>query len=232
MNNAPSDATPFIPTHVVWDWNGTLKDDLDDHVNALNATLRALGGPMVDRETYRAELTGPSRAFYNRLLGREVTEQEWTAGNAAFLAHLRAQPVRLRDGAVDMLTALHEAGLTQSLLAQCPSDTVMREAADAGVARFFTRIDGHTALSDDAVVSPLTAHLEALGLIGRGHRVLLIGDTVADADAAFTNRLFTVIFSGGHQHPDWPANAGFPVVDSLADAVGLGSWLVHYRHFP
>lgn len=63
-------ATPDTRMHVVWDWNGTVKDDLDDHVAALNATLPALGGEPVDRETYRAKHTVPIPNFYARLLAR------------------------------------------------------------------------------------------------------------------------------------------------------------------
>ncbi|MFJ3791509.1 HAD family hydrolase [Kitasatospora sp. NPDC090091] len=209
--------------HVVWDWNGTVKDDLDDHVNALNATLPALGGDLVDRQTYRAKHTVPIPNFYARLLGREITEQEWLASDGAFLQHLGAQPVRIRKGVVELMTALHEAGHTQSLLSLCPHDTLVREVDEAGIGHFFDRIEGRTGASGGTKAAPLAAHLDALGLTGQGHRVLLIGDAVDDADAAHANGAHAVLHTGGLHHPAKLAAAGHPLAESLADAVALGS---------
>ncbi|MEE1786914.1 HAD hydrolase-like protein [Streptomyces sp. SP17BM10] len=215
-----------MPMHVVWDWNGTVKDRLDDHVKALNATLPALGGAPVDRDTYRAKHTVPIPNFYARLLGREITEQEWLASDGAFLDHLRAQPVRIRDGAVELLTALHEAGHTQSLLSLCPHDTLLAEVNEAGIGHFFERIEGRTGSSGGTKAGPLAAHLDALGLTGQGHRVLLVGDAVDDADAAHANGAHAVLHTGGLHHPAKLAAAGHPLADTLADAVALGSQLI------
>ncbi|MFC8718053.1 HAD family hydrolase [Kitasatospora sp. NPDC057198] len=215
--------------HVVWDWNGTIKDDLDDHVAALNATLPALGGTPIDRDTYRAEHTVPIPAFYGRLLGREITEQEWKSSDAAFLAHLRAQPVWLYGRAVELLTLVREAGHTQSLLSLCPHETLQREVNEAGIGHFFTRIDGRTGPSGGTKAGPLTTHLDALGLTGQEHRVLLLGDSADDADAAYANGALGVLHSGGLHHPDRLAATGYPLAHTLADALVLGCQLIRYR---
>ncbi|MEV0535840.1 HAD family hydrolase [Kitasatospora sp. NPDC050463] len=226
MNTNTAPVTPLPTMHVVWDWNGTVKDDLDDHVNALNATLPALGGDLVDRETYRAKHTVPIPNFYARLLGREITEQEWLDSDGAFLEHLRAQPVRVRAGAVELMTALHEAGHTQSLLSLCPHDALLAEVGEAGIGHFFDRVDGRTGASGGTKAAPLAAHLDALGLAGQGHRVLLVGDALDDADAAHANGAHVVLHTGGLHHPAKLAAAGHHVADTLADAVALGSQLI------
>ncbi|MFF2954084.1 HAD family hydrolase [Kitasatospora sp. NPDC057965] len=232
MSAALPAVTPLPATHVVWDWNGTIKDDLDDHVNALNATLPALGGDLVDRETYRAKHTVPIPNFYARLLGREITEQDWLASDGAFLDHLRAQPVRIRDGAVELMTTLREAGHTQSLLSLCPHDTLLREVDEAGIGHFFVRVEGRTGASGGTKAAPLAAHLSALGLTGQGHRVLLVGDAVDDADAAHANGAQAVLYTGGLHHPAKLAAAGHPLADTLADAVALGSRLIAQAAHP
>ncbi|WP_224274309.1 HAD family hydrolase [Streptomyces sp. LS1784] len=223
MNTALFAATtPATRMHVVWDWNGTVKDDLDDHVSALNATLPALGGAPVDRETYRAKHTVPIPRFYARLLGRTITEQEWISSDNAFLAHLRAQPVRVRDGATELMTALREAGHTQSLLSLCPHDTLVREVEQAGIGHFFSRYEGRIGPSGGTKAAPLTTHLEALGLTEQANRVLLVGDAVDDADAAHANGAHAVLHTGGLHHPAKLAATGYPLTDTLADAVALG----------
>ncbi|WP_441247367.1 HAD family hydrolase [Kitasatospora sp. McL0602] len=208
--------------HVVWDWNGTLKDDLDDHVSALNATLPALGGQLVDQDTYRAQHTVPITDFYARLLGRRITDAEWQSSDAAFLAHINAQPVHLRDGVRQLLTALREAGHTQSLLSLCPHATLLREVDEAGIGHFFGQVDGRTGPSGGTKAAALAAHLDALGLSGDPRRVLLIGDAVDDGDAARANGALAVLHTGGLHHPDKLAASGYPLASSLDRAVDLG----------
>ncbi|MFD5434786.1 HAD family hydrolase [Kitasatospora sp. NPDC127067] len=223
--------TPATRMHVVWDWNGTVKDDLADHVSALNATLPALGGQPVDQETYRAKHTVPIPKFYARLLGREITEQEWISSDNAFLTHLRAQPVRVRDGVIELMTALHEAGHTQSLLSLCPHDTLVREVEQAGIGHFFDRYEGRTGPSGGTKAAPLAAHLRTLRLTEQAHRVLLVGDAIDDADAAHANGALAVLHTGGLHHPAKLAAAGHPLTDTLASAVALGLRLgVDHRH--
>jgi phosphoglycolate phosphatase-like HAD superfamily hydrolase len=215
-------ATSRARMHVVWDWNGTVKDDLDDHVHALNATLPALGGALVNRETYRSQHTVPIPRFYARLLGREITGAEWVSSDAAFLAHLKQQPVRLREGVVPLLAALRDAGHTQSLLSLCPHDTLLREVNEAGIGHYFTHVDGRRGPSGRRKAPALTDHLAALGLADQPHRALLIGDAVDDADAAHTNGALAVLHTGGLHRPAKLAATGHPVADSLAQAVSLG----------
>ncbi len=215
-------ATTVSRLHVVWDWNGTVKDDLDDHVRALNATLPALGGQPVDRDTYRAKHTVPIPRFYARLLGREITEAEWQSSDAAFLTHLKAQPVQLRDGAARLLGAVRDLGHTQSLLSLCPHSTLLREVEEAGIGHLFERIDGRTGASGGTKAGALTAHLDALGLSAEPHRVLLIGDAIDDADAAHANGAIAVLHTGGLHHPDKLRATGHPLADSLDQAVALG----------
>ncbi|MFI9273993.1 HAD family hydrolase [Kitasatospora sp. NPDC052896] len=215
-------ATSVSRIHVVWDWNGTIKDDLDDHVSALNATLPALGGAPVDRETYRAKHTVPIPNFYARLLGRTITDAEWASSDAAFLAHLKAQPVRLRAGAEQLLDALREAGHTQSLLSLCPHETLLREVEQAGIGAYFNQIDGRTGPSGGTKAAALAAHLDALGLATRPERVLLVGDAIDDADAAHANGAVAVLHTGGLHHPAKLAAAGHPLADSLDQAIALG----------
>lgn len=52
----------MCPELILWDWNGTLLDDVDLCVDALNRLLAGFGYPQrYDHERYRAILAFPSR---------------------------------------------------------------------------------------------------------------------------------------------------------------------------
>lgn len=134
--------------------------------------------------------------------------------------------MRVREGAVELMAAMREAGHTQSLLSLCPHDTLVREIEQAGIGHFYTRFEGRTGPSGGTKAAPLAAHLDALGLAEQAHRVLLVGDAVDDADA---NGAYAVLHTGGLHHPAKLAGSGHPLTDTLADAVALGLRLVQHR---
>ena len=61
--------------HVVWDWNGTLLDDLEIVVEAVNSSLALFDAAPITADGYRDLYTRPVKLFYDRLLGRARSDQ-------------------------------------------------------------------------------------------------------------------------------------------------------------
>ncbi|WP_395297287.1 HAD family hydrolase [Kitasatospora hibisci] len=207
---------------IVWDWNGTVRDDLADHVAALNATLPALGGEPVSEETYRSQHRVPIRSFYDHLLGRSISDEEWQSNDSAFLAVLDKRPVRLRSGARQLMMGLRARGIRQSLLSLAPHERLRREVQQVGIAGLMERIDGRIGPSVASKAPALAAHLRALGPGVDPARVVVIGDSVDDALAARAVGAVPVLHTGGLHSTERLATAGAPLVDSLHEAVEVG----------
>ena len=47
--------------HLIWDWNGTLLDDVEYCVGVMNVILRRRGLPELDRQRYHAVFGAKSR---------------------------------------------------------------------------------------------------------------------------------------------------------------------------
>ena len=61
----------MCPELILWDWNGTLLDDVDLCVDALNRLLAGFGYPQrYDHERYRAIFGFPIEEYYVRALTR------------------------------------------------------------------------------------------------------------------------------------------------------------------
>ncbi|MFI1185786.1 HAD family hydrolase [Streptomyces californicus] len=210
---------PASAVHIVWDWNGTLLDDLADMVNAVSACQQAIGEPPVDVATYRREHCLPGRAFHDRLCGRPVTDAEWPTITATFAEHMAARKPPLRAGAAPLLEWVLAQGHTQSLLSLTDDARLRREVAQTGLTRFFERIDGRYE-PGTAKASGLEQHLRALG-VGDRRRVVLIGDTRDDARAARACGIRAVLHSGGFEPPEHLRTAGGPLAHSLDAAVRL-----------
>ena len=63
--------------HVVWDWNGTLLDDLAATLEAINEVMDHFGAAACDEDTYRRHYTRPVQRFYEHLLDRPLDDEDW-----------------------------------------------------------------------------------------------------------------------------------------------------------
>ncbi|SEG78461.1 Phosphoglycolate phosphatase, HAD superfamily [Actinacidiphila yanglinensis] len=208
--------------HLVWDWNGTLFNDFEAVVGATNASFAELGLPPVTAERYRELYCIPVPLFYERLLGRRPSDEEWTVMDAGFHRHYwtLAEGCGLAEGAAELLAARQAMGATQSLCSLAPHQELMPFVAAHGISGHFQRIDGRTGPASEGKAGQMARHLAALeGLDGRP--VVVIGDALDDAAAAAHVGAFAVLYTGGSHSRATLESVGVPVVDSLAEAVRL-----------
>lgn len=215
------------PVTIIWDWNGTLRDDVQDHLDALNATLPDLGSTPITLERYRAAHRTPIRAFYDALLGRTLDDQQWHDADAAFQDELARHPVRLQSGARGLLLRLRAQGVRQSLLSLSLHDRLLAEVGKTGISGLLDRIDGRHEPVVGSKAPAMARHIAALGHIVDPARTLVIGDTVDDAVAALSVGAVPVLHASGLHSPQRLATAGVPVADNLEAAVETGLSIIN-----
>ncbi|MCL2732935.1 MAG: haloacid dehalogenase-like hydrolase [Actinomycetia bacterium] len=206
--------------HLVWDWNGTLFHDIDAVVEATNASFGEIGLPPITLQRYREMYCVPVPRFYERLIGRLPTDDEWAVMDASFHRHYwaLAESCGLANGAADLLAARSAAGLTQSLCSLAPHDRLVPVVASHGISGHFRRVDGRTDSSTDGKAAQMARHLDALGITD-ARSVVVIGDALDDAVAAAHVGAHAILYTGGSHSRAGLETAGVPVVDSLAEAV-------------
>jgi phosphoglycolate phosphatase-like HAD superfamily hydrolase len=207
--------------HLVWDWNGTLLDDLTLVVTATNASLAAIGGPAITAEEHRRDFRRPIAAYYAWVLGRPVDEEEFAALDKAF-HQVYNEGLAACALSADALDALAAWAGTQSLLSMWFHDELVPTIARYGLDRYFLRVDGLRASVGGGPKAPhLAAHLDRIGVAGQD--CVLIGDSVDDAEAAVALGARVVLYSGGFTGADRLRATGHPVARSLAEAVSLAA---------
>ncbi|EDY45826.1 HAD family hydrolase [Streptomyces sp. SPB074] len=214
--------------HLVWDWNGTLFHDMDAVLGATNAAFAELGMDGLDpltldryRELYRVPVT----AFYEALLGRAPTPGEWELMDGTFQRHYARESVRcgLTAGAVELLDGWLAAGRSQSLLSMYGHEELVPLVKGFGIADRFVRVQGRTGPSGGGKADHLVRHLAALAGDVDPARTVVIGDAADDGHAARAAGARAVLYTGGSHSRASLARTGFPVADSLADAVALAA---------
>lgn len=206
-------------THLVWDWNGTLLDDLTLVVSSTNSAFAAVGGRSVDTDEHRRVFRRPVAEFYAEILERAVDAEEFGRLDRIFHDAYRLG-LTTTSLAADAMGAIKSWPGTQSLLSMWFHEELVPALETYGLSGLFTRVDGlRTEVGGDLKAGHLARHLSELGV--SGDEAVLIGDSLDDASAAASVGAACVLYTGGFTEPARLRASGVPVADSLVDAVAL-----------
>lgn len=210
------------PPYIIWDWNGTLIDDVTAAVNALNRMLSIRGVAPVTRDFYRANFGFPVRPFY-AVAGLDMEKEDWDKICTDFHQFIAEEPDQhLRPDAKNALQLVLDQGGRQSILSALRQDLLHRDTAREGIQSFFDtlfgvdNLDGATKLSRG---HDLIAHLKSAGLLSPDQPVFFIGDTLHDAEVGSALGATPILVESGHQNGDRLRASGNIVVSSLIAAV-------------
>ena len=206
--------------HIIWDWNGTLLDDTQAGVNAVNGMLAARGLPLIDIPAYRDVFCFPVSDFY-RAIGFRLEEEDWDAMARDFHDRFLADTtIRLHDDALTALECFRTAGIGQSILSASEQRILGDMLASFGVAAFFDGVFGVDNLyghSKREIGRVLLRHLSL-----DPASTLLIGDSLHDHEVAQDLGVDCLLIAQGHQSRARLARSGAPVLKSLAE---IPAWL-------
>lgn len=206
---------------MVWDWNGTLLDDLPVVIEAVNRSIAIFDKVPIDANDYRDHYTRPVKHFYDALFGRAIADEEWARLNISFHDHYftLAKTVELASGARRAMDLLEESGWSQSLLSMSPQDWLQSVVGRLELTHRFDLIDGLSGPSGGLKAQHLEVHLETLGL--SGNQVVVIGDTPDDVAAARHVGARPILFHGGSHHLEHLQAEAVPVAETLIEAAEL-----------
>jgi len=200
--------------HVIWDWNGTLFDDVDLVVEIANLMLARRSLPQIDRARYQELFGFPVRGYYERV-GFDLEREPFEDLSTEFIDEYNARWPKheLRGDAHDTTEALHAAGATQSVLSASEQE-MLRTVT--GHFRIDLRMSALVGIDDHHAASKVDhgiAHIESLGIAR--HRVLLVGDTEHDFDVATAMGIECALVEDGHAPRDRLVATGAPTFASL-----------------
>ncbi|MCF2527000.1 HAD family hydrolase [Yinghuangia soli] len=194
-------------TLVLFDWNGTIADDVERAVRATNAVLTARGLPELTAEAFRARWKLPMRAF---LTGLDVADP--AAGEQHWNRAMASEPAPVRGNAAATLDTLRSRGALLGVISAAGSDAVGADLRRTGLADRF-----------DIVLAGCAAKTAALS--GHRHlrdRAVYVGDTEYDIHCARAARYHAVGITGGYREPgDLRSSRPDALIDRLDELVPL-----------
>ena len=215
-----------METVIIWDWNGTLLNDVEVALRSMNAMLARRGLPELSGlERYRELFTFPVRDYYQAAgldLDREPFEElavEWTA-----MYHRFSVGCGLYPGARETLTALEKAGLEQVIVSASQQQALDRQVEEQGLTQCF-----QVRLGISDIYAGSKAGLAGEYLAKRGispKQALFVGDTLHDWEVAREAGCGCVLLAQGHQSRRLLETAGVPVLEEIRQ---LPRWMASLR---
>ncbi len=207
------------------DLDGTMIDTVGDFEQALGAAFAEVGLRAPDRAFIARTVGKGSEHLIRRALdhaeGAEALFEDVSGRYQRHYAGINGQFSDVYPGVREGLEALRQMGLRLACLTNKPTAFARPLLAGKGLAGFFEHVFGGDAFErrkPDPL--PLLKTCEALGL--PPSRVLMVGDSSNDAQAARAAGCRVVLVSYGYNHGEPVASAGADrVIDRIDDLATL-----------
>ncbi|MCL2662233.1 MAG: HAD hydrolase-like protein [Oscillospiraceae bacterium] len=207
-------------SNVIWDWNGTLFDDVDWCIEVLNSMLSKRGLKTVAgvRE-YHAVFCFPVIDYY-RKVGFDFNKEPFEVLAAEFIEKYHSNDrnrCTLFAGASEILSEINDLGIPQVILSASKMNLLEIQIDYFDIKGNFVELLG---LSDFYAASKINVGLDYIKRQNITHAVL-IGDTKHDYEAAEALGIDCILIPNGHQSRETLLSCGVPVLNSIMDVPGF-----------
>lgn len=210
----------YAYTHIIWDFNGTLLNDVDVCIKSANALLTAHGLPALrSHEQYRSIFGFPVVDYYRRL-GFDFSVTPFASLAVEWVEYYNrySGDAALYSEATEVLSQIKSLGIPQYVLSATETTMLERQVRELGIGSYFEELLG---------MGDIHAHgkAERGAAWRREHsdaKPLLIGDTDHDAAVARAMGADFALFAGGHQPKEHLLScAPIRVLDRLDEVLTL-----------
>lgn len=202
--------------HIIWDWNGTIIDDVDLCVELINWLLKERNLKTISKDEYKNIFTIPVKNYYAALgfdfekESFEIIGRKWIEEYERRKFECKAYP-----GIVEVMEKIKNLGIGQSILSAYSQHTLEEMADHFGLTQYFSHIVG---LDNIYAAGKLHLGQQLIKKLGNGKgETLMIGDTEHDFEVATEMGADCILLSSGHYDRKRLETLGVKVIDSIGE---------------
>lgn len=203
--------------HIIWDWNGTLLNDLDVSIDALNYILRQEQLPEVTQiEEYRKYFQFPVIEYYKKV-GFDFHKTPFSELAKAYMAQYQPKSLQcdLHVGVKKTLETAKRLGYQQYLLSASNLQFLHEQLAVYDIAPYFNAIKGLDNIHAHSKAELAKAFVQSSDM--NPSEVVFVGDSVHDSEVAKYAGCNCILIAAGHEHKDKLCATGYPVFHTIND---------------
>lgn len=203
-------------THIIWDFNGTILNDLEPCIDVLNVMLKNRGLCPCSKERYKEIFGFPIKQYYE-IAGFDFTKEDYgvLADEWAALYLEKSQNSTLCDGVSEALEFFNTKGVPQIILSATEQNMLNAQLSALGIAHYFKET---LALSNLYAFSKVELGKSWVERV-KPEKALFIGDTLHDFETASAMGVDCVLIASGHQSEKRLQAAGAPVFNTVFELI-------------
>ncbi len=201
---------------VIWDWNGTLLNDIELCISSINSLLRERNLSQINSKTYKEVFSFPVQEYY-KALGFDFEKEDFSipAHQYINLYYAGFDSCSLQKYSVKVLTRFREMGIRQFVLSAMEHQMLVKTLELKGISHFFEGVAG---LRDHFAVSKIDAGKQLIDDFGIDReKTWMIGDTTHDFEVAQQLGIKCILIADGHQTQERLIQTGEIVISSLRE---------------
>jgi len=178
--------------NLIFDWSGTLVDDLPPVLEATNHVFSLYGVEPLDREAFRLRFRLPYREFYEEILPGVPLEELEVHFREAFAAS--KAPVTILPHAREKLEWCRDHGIRTFVLTSMDSQAFAKQLVDLELADFFEATYSGVLDKRDRILGILETHRLAPS------ESAFVGDMTHDIETARHGKMTSIAVLTGYTH--------------------------------
>lgn len=204
--------------HIIWDWNGTLLNDLELAVATIGKLMNKHGLQPISKEGYLKEFGFPVEEYYKRIgFDFEKVSNEDLSNDFVSTYKRHWDETDLHNEVVETLKEITAMGMTQSILSASEQVILYEILEKFGLSHHFIAAVG---LDNHEAKSKVERGLEWLNNTNLdGGATIMVGDTLHDYEVAKELGCDCILISHGHQSYERLQKAGVPVARNYRDVL-------------
>jgi len=184
---------------IIWDWNGTLIDDVGISLECINFLLKKNQLPAINRENYQEIFTFPVKDYYKKL-GFDFNQMPFTKLADKFIHEYKKRMFdpNLYPNAKDVLEDLQQMGAKQFVISAMEVGKLKQAIDNKGISHFFEAILGLNNNFAKGKMDLVKKFAKDRKKMLNSRNVWMIGDTEHDFQIANELKWNSILVSQGH----------------------------------
>ena len=186
----------------VWDWNGTLLDDLKESIHALNEVCKACGKALIDDiDLYRQLFQFPVIEYY-RKVGFDFEKTPFEVLAKIYMDDYQPNSISapLHQDALKCLNQIQNKQIKQYLLSASDYTYLQKQLSYHQLQPYFKKIYGLNNIHAKSKKALAHHFMQEQQL--DPNEVYFIGDSVHDYEVASSVNCHCILIANGHEHVD------------------------------
>ena len=201
---------------IIWDWNGTLLNDIDICLSSINKLLIERGLSSLNKNDYKDIFTFPVKEYYKKA-GFDFQKEPFDDVAVGFmnLYHQKLPEAKIFDNVEPLLKTLQDNNFKQIMVSAMEHNSLITTVKEKGIYDYFDRISGIGDIFAHSKIENARAIVKELNL--NPETICLIGDTIHDYEVAMELGTCCLLVSNGHQSFHRLSESSATIVKNLED---------------